>query len=172
MKIYISTPVNARAEKTFAEKYEAAKKRVSEIIGHLKDKYPDAEFVSFADVAPLGCSEAEAMGRCVQAVVGCDRLIVDSSSDVLYESKGCRIEVIVAKMYHKPAQSLLESKTSKGKQIEKKPFYIEDDIVKWVETHIEDTNQNFDIINLIIRTARHYYSLGIKNAQKDSNFKE
>lgn len=104
-KIYISTPVNARAEKTFAEKYEAAKKRVSEIIGHLKDKYPDAEFVSFSDVAPLGeCTEAQAIGQCVQAVMECDVLFCDIMAEGFYKSKGCRVECFVARTYQIPIQ--------------------------------------------------------------------
>lgn len=103
MKIYISTPVNARSEKTFAEKYEAANMRVSEIIGRLMPTYPDAEFVSFADVAPLGeCTEAQAMGRCVQAVMDCDAVFEDIMADGFCMSKGCCVEGYVARMYKIP----------------------------------------------------------------------
>ena len=101
MRIYISTPVNARPEKTFAEKYAAASKRVEEIKCELRTRgYEDAEFVSFADVAPLGeCTEAQAMGRCVQAVMESDMCLVDDSNEEGFaNSIGCRIEAFVT--YH------------------------------------------------------------------------
>ena len=101
MRIYISTPINGRAEKTFAEKYEGAKKRVSEIIGQLKSKFPDAEFVSFADVAPLGeCTEAQAMGKCVQAVMESDICVLDNVNIKAFrKSNGCYLETIAAHIY-------------------------------------------------------------------------
>ena len=101
MRIYISTPINARGEKTFAEKYECAKKRVFEIIGQLKSKFPDAEFVSFADVAPLGeCTEAQAVGKCIQAVIESDYVIIDDSDLMaLGLSFGCKLEQKAAFLY-------------------------------------------------------------------------
>ena len=74
MRIYISTPINARSEATFEEKYEAARKRVEDIAAWLKKQQPDAETVSTFDGRPKpdGSTEAEAIGRCVQQVLECD----------------------------------------------------------------------------------------------------
>lgn len=68
MRIYISTPINARGEATFEEKYEAARKRAEEIAAWLKTQQPEAETVSTFDGRPKpdGSTEAEAIGRCVQ----------------------------------------------------------------------------------------------------------
>lgn len=104
MKIYISTPINARNEKTFAEKYAAASRRVGEIQGYLiMHGYKDAEFVSFVDIAPLGeCTEAQAMGRCVQAVIESDICLIDEVDvDMFLKSSGCITERFVALRYRK-----------------------------------------------------------------------
>lgn len=103
MRIYISTPINARAENTFAEKYECAKKRVSEIIGQLKSKFPDAEFLSFSDVAPMGeCTEAQAVGNCIKAVIESDYVIIDDSDlNAVNTSLGCELEKKAAYLYAK-----------------------------------------------------------------------
>lgn len=98
MKIYISTPINGRLEDTFEEKYSAAKARVEE----LKQKYyaPLAfkDVITTFDINPLGISEAEALGRCVQAVMECDEILMDTD---WASSKGCSIEFAAALYYGK-----------------------------------------------------------------------
>lgn len=104
MKLYIATPINARQERTFKEKFLAAKHRVEmlkEVI--LMADWEDApeitEIVSSFDLNPLGkVSESEAMGRCIQAVIECDAIYLDHAWQ---SSKGCNLEYRAAKIYGK-----------------------------------------------------------------------
>ena len=105
MKIYISTPINARNEQTFEQKYNAARQRVEHIIEvlHEEPQYHDATFVSTFDLCPLGTkTESEAIGRCVQAVMESDMLYFDCRAS---ESKGCSLEYWTACIYGKPVIS-------------------------------------------------------------------
>lgn len=101
-KIYIATPINARQEKTFREKYLAAKHRV----GFLKEvirsdeRFPrDIELISSFDINPLGAhTESQAMGRCVTEVMESDAIYLDHGWQ---SSNGCNLEYRTAKIYNK-----------------------------------------------------------------------
>ena len=97
MKLYISTPVNGRDEATFEEKYAAAKARVEEIKRQFDEwlsRY-DAVVTTF-DINQPGASEAEAMGRCIQAVLESDEILLDKGWQY---STGCRLELHAARAY-------------------------------------------------------------------------
>lgn len=100
MKLYISTPINARSEATFQEKYEAARKRVEEMKEQLPSIYQECyDIVSSFDLNPLGTyTEAEAMGRCIQAVMESDAILLD---DGWATSQGCCLEFRTAEIYNK-----------------------------------------------------------------------
>lgn len=103
MRIYISTPVNARQEDSFAEKYQAARKRVQEIEELLQEDFrlKDAQTVSTFDLNPLGTTETQAIGRCIQAVLESDLLYIDKTP-YSSESKGCLLESTAAEIYKIP----------------------------------------------------------------------
>ena len=100
MKIYISTPINGREEQTFALKYAAAKKRVKDIMETLSrnPEYAYAQFISTFDINPIAeiLTEAEAMGRCIQSLLECDKVYFDRN---WRRSKGCTAEFYVAMNY-------------------------------------------------------------------------
>lgn len=101
-KIYIATPINARSEKTFRDKYIAAKHRVNllrEIIRY-DERFPkDIELVSSFDLNPLGkYTESQAMGRCVAEVMDSDAIYLDHAWQ---SSNGCNLEYRTAKIYGK-----------------------------------------------------------------------
>ena len=103
MKIYLSTPVTSRPEKTYEEQYKAAEKRVAEMKEIFRTKHNGPEkvysFVSFADIVPpWNCTEAEAMGRCIKAVIECDEILMDEN---WLNSRGCRLEAEAASLYKK-----------------------------------------------------------------------
>lgn len=104
MKIYIATPVNGRKEATLDEKRIKAFERVNEIAVKLFERYPDAEIHSSfdQDISPFSIlknpTEAEIMGKCVQRVMECDMIVLDSTCK---ESKGCVIELRTADVYGK-----------------------------------------------------------------------
>jgi hypothetical protein len=105
MKVYISTPINARNENTFALKYEAAQKRCERIIEVLleDERFKDAKFVHTFNLNPLGSvTETEAMGRCIQAVLESDLLYFDCRAS---ESNGCALEYWAASIYKIPVIS-------------------------------------------------------------------
>lgn len=102
MKLYISTPINARSERTFKEKFIAAKHR-SEILKEVIQSDPSfnsvSEIVTSFDICPLGSvSEGEAIGRCIQAVYESDAIYLDHAWQ---SSKGCNLEYRAAKIYGK-----------------------------------------------------------------------
>lgn len=102
MRLYIATPINSRKEKTFREKYLAAKHRF-EMLKELVCFDPRfdafAEIVSTFSVNPYGMyTEEEALGRCVTAILGCDAIYLDHG---WRGSKGCNLEYRVAKIYGK-----------------------------------------------------------------------
>ena len=117
MKIYISTPINARSEATFEEKYEAARKRVEEIAAWLKTQQPDAETVSTFDGRPKpdGSTEAEAIGRCVQQVLESDAICMDYGYE---KSRGCRTELCAAVNYSKTVFRLRDTREDRKKYYE------------------------------------------------------
>ena len=100
MKLYISTPINARSEATFQEKYEAARKRVEEMKEQLPSIYQECyDIVSSFDLNPLGTyTEEQAMGRCIQAVMESDAILLD---DGWATSQGCCLEFRTAEIYNK-----------------------------------------------------------------------
>ena len=100
MQIYISTPINARPERTFAEKLQAAKQRVE----HLKQViWEDKRFAAYNCIVHTNFdgavkSEAVAMGICIRSVLSCDAIYMDSGWQ---SSKGCNLEYYAAKIYGK-----------------------------------------------------------------------
>ena|GEM_PF-587503 len=117
VKIYISTPINARGEATFEEKYEAARKRVEEIAAWLKKQQPEAETVSTFDGRPKpdGSTEAQALGRCVQQVLECDAICLDYGWE---RSSGCHTEFDAAKNYRKQIFRLHDIREDRKKYYE------------------------------------------------------
>ncbi len=101
MKIYIATPINARKEQGFRNKYKAARQRVKALKEVISNDYRfyGCEMISSFDVNKTdGVSEAIAMGRCVQAVMECDAIYLDHAWQ---SSKGCNVEYRTAKIYDK-----------------------------------------------------------------------
>jgi hypothetical protein len=101
MKLYIATPINARPEQGFRNKYQAARKRVRELKEIIKTdhRFYGYSFISSFDVNPAAnTSEAIAMGRCVQAVMESDAIYLDHAWQ---SSKGCNLEYRTAKIYDK-----------------------------------------------------------------------
>ena len=101
-KMYIATPINARKEPDFREKYLAAKHRVEflkEII-RSDERFPrDIELISSFDINPLGAyAESQAMGRCVTEVIESDAIYLDHAWQ---SSNGCNLEYRTAKIYDK-----------------------------------------------------------------------
>lgn len=97
MRLYISTPINGRREATFEQKYAAAKARVEQIKRDFDDwlsRYD--KIVTTFDINPPGTSEAEAMGRCIQAVIESDEILLDKGWQY---SGGCLLEVYAARCY-------------------------------------------------------------------------
>lgn len=101
MKLYIATPINGRREQGFANKYKAARQRVSQLKEMLKldNRFYGYTFVSSFNVnKSQNISEAEAMGNCIQAVMECDAIYLDHAWQ---SSKGCNLEYRAAKIYDK-----------------------------------------------------------------------
>lgn len=101
MKLYIATPINARPEQGFRNKYKAAQKRVRELKEIIKTdhRFYGYSFVSSFDVnKSQNISEAIAMGNCIQAVIECDAIYLDHAWQ---SSKGCNLEYRAAKIYDK-----------------------------------------------------------------------
>ena len=101
-KIYISLPVTSRKEPTIQERLREARKRCRFIVSKIRrlQTFAAWEIVTPFDVAPAGTrkTEAEIMGGCVQAVIECDAILIDCD---ITESKGCRVEETVARLYGK-----------------------------------------------------------------------
>lgn len=101
MKIYIATPINARSERTFKEKYNAAKRRVDFLmkLTYFIPQFRGSHFTSTFKINSLGeFSETEALGRCVSMVLECDAIYLDHGWQ---SSKGCNLEYWTAKIYGK-----------------------------------------------------------------------
>ena len=101
MKLYIATPINARPEQGFRNKYKAAQKRVRELkeIIKIDHRFYGYSLVSSFDVnKSQNISEAIAMGNCIQAVIECDAIYLDHAWQ---SSKGCNLEYRAAKIYDK-----------------------------------------------------------------------
>ena len=102
MKLYIATPINARRERSFKEKYLTAKHHCEMLKENIHfdprfDQY--GEIVTTFDINPMGkYSEEEALGRCVSAVLGCDAIYLDHGWQ---GSRGCNLEYRTAKIYNK-----------------------------------------------------------------------
>ena len=92
MKLYIATPINARPEQGFRNKYKAAQKRVRELKEIIKTDH------RFDVNKSQNISEAIAMGNCIQAVMECDAIYLDHAWQ---SSKGCNLEYRAAKIYDK-----------------------------------------------------------------------
>jgi hypothetical protein len=101
MKLYIATPINARKEQGFRNKFKAAKQRVKQLKAIIGSDYRfyGFELVSSFDVNNSdSLSEAVAMGKCIQAVIECDAIYLDHGWQ---SSKGCNLEYRAAKIYDK-----------------------------------------------------------------------
>lgn len=101
MKIYIATPINARSERTFKEKYNAAKNRVAVLMKLIHDfpQFRGSRFTSTFKINALDeVSETEALGRCISTVLECDAIYLDHGWQ---SSKGCNLEYRAAKIYGK-----------------------------------------------------------------------
>ena len=99
MKLYISTPINARQEKTFADKLLAAKYRVSllEEIIRTDKRFAQFETIVYTNFDTV-MSESAAMGNCIRSVIECDAIYLDHAWQ---SSKGCNLEYRAAKIYDK-----------------------------------------------------------------------
>ena len=114
-KVYIATPVNSRSGATIEEKREAAYKRIKKIEYRLSKAVKGYEFAEFhssfdADIAPIEIeltkkmygiglpSESVIMGKCVQRVMECDVIVLDSRWSL---SRGCNLERFAALKYGK-----------------------------------------------------------------------
>ena len=101
-KIYISLPITSRKEQTIQERVQAAEKRCELLKRRIAtaEAFAGWEIVTPFDVAPVGTekTEAEILGGCVQAVLECDAILIDFD---ITESKGCRVEETVARLYGK-----------------------------------------------------------------------
>lgn len=113
MNIYISTPINGRQEKTFFEKWVAAKHRakmIEELIGcdeKFSERYDDGRYPRFTstftihkiiDIQSGELTEEQALDNCVKAVLEADAIYLDHGWE---SSKGCRLEYYAAKIYGK-----------------------------------------------------------------------
>ena len=98
MRIYVSTPINARREPTFKEKRAAAKRRADMLAAWLKEEYPGAVVVTPFDAVPLNTTptEPEAIGRNITSLLTCDTICIDRGWT---GSKGCNLEYRAAKLY-------------------------------------------------------------------------
>lgn len=101
LKLYIATPINARKEETFEEKYKSAKKRLEYLKPILRADYRfnGWEVVGGTDICPLGTPENEAIKRCVQEVFTSDAIYMDVGWQ---NSDGCRTEFETAGRYKIP----------------------------------------------------------------------
>lgn len=100
MKIYLSTPVNARSEKDFEARKRGALLRCEALRQRTREAFPGWQAVSPFDVNPIevSVSEEEALGRCVTALLECDALLLDTGWK---KSKGCSLEFRAAQIYGK-----------------------------------------------------------------------
>lgn len=98
MRIYVSTPINGRKEKTLDEKRKAAYRRCKMLRTYLKGEYPDATIVTPFDFIPLDCDIKEnvAIGQCISMLLTCDTILLDRGWTA---SKGCNLEYRAAKIY-------------------------------------------------------------------------
>ena len=117
MKIYLSTPVNARSEKDFEARKRGALLRCEALRQRTREAFPDWQAVSPFDVNPIEepVSEEEALGRCVTALLECDALLLDAGWT---KSKGCSLEFQVAMIYGKRVFRL----TGKDEKIEETQY--------------------------------------------------
>ena len=101
MKIYISTPINARHEPTIREKLIMAKHRVEMLKEILADdiQFKNYELISTFDFNNMDdADEEKAMSRCIYHVLKSDAIYLDHGWT---ESKGCNLEYCTAKIYGK-----------------------------------------------------------------------
>ena len=102
MILYIATPINARREHSFEEKYRAAKHRVEllkEILSE-DDRFKGYTLRSTFDIdMPDGRDKENiALSMCVLAVLRADAVYLDHGWQ---GSKGCNLEYRTAKIYGK-----------------------------------------------------------------------
>ena len=112
MKLYISTPINARKERTMREKLVAAKRRVQMLKKILADdvRFKDYEMISTFGFNDWNETEERAMSRCIYHVLKSDAIYLDHGWTA---SKGCNLEYLAAKIYGK--QIFINSEHQKHK---------------------------------------------------------
>ena len=101
MKMYIATPINSRKEPTFESRLRGAARRIDYLKKFIGDDpmFEGYDLVSTFDIKENeGCSEARAMGNCVEAVMTCDAIYLDHG---WMQSCGCNLEYRAAKIYGK-----------------------------------------------------------------------
>lgn len=106
MTLYISTPLNGRTDtEDFTEKMRRAKERVEELTRRVRQFKAFCHYdriISTFDLNPTGEeTEAEAMGRCIRAVIEADAVLMDWDPSK-GNSRGCRLELTAARLYGKP----------------------------------------------------------------------
>ena len=101
MRLYIATPINARKEGTFGEKYRAAKERIERLKNVLcsMGRFQGWEAVGGPDVCPPDMEENAARLRCIQTLLVCDAIYMDTGWE---HSTGCRAELDAAGRYKIP----------------------------------------------------------------------
>lgn len=101
-RVYISLPINSRMEETFQEKRIAAALRCERLKRVLHRKAASmgfkVDFVTPFDANPVyeNISEAEALGRCITSLLGCDVIYQDHGC---MASRGCCLESVAANIY-------------------------------------------------------------------------
>lgn len=103
MKLYISTPINARNENTFQDKFQAAKKRCDNLKRIISNNALLQQFTTIKtpfDMYGNGkhITEEEALAACIYEVLTCDAIYLDEGWE---NSRGCTLEYHTAKIYKK-----------------------------------------------------------------------
>lgn len=100
MKIYISTPINGRKERTFRDKYAAAFERAARLRDIILDdpRFKDCDIDTPFNRTGIVLPEEKAIGNCITKVLACDAIYLDHDWT---NSKGCRLEYQAAKIYGK-----------------------------------------------------------------------
>lgn len=114
MKVYISTPVTSRPEKTINKKRIAASYRCGELEEIWNEQINPSDLkVSLIDCTTFGMDNAEAMGRCIRLLLTCDAIFMDEGYE---KSNGCKAELEVARIYGLQIFGICDNEIFKLKQ--------------------------------------------------------